>query len=56
MLLNYQRSVQVSSTLGGHLPNHAVDESIKICWSTATANSDEFIQTDLGSVCTGRAI
>lgn len=48
--------MQVSSTLGGHLPNNAVDESIKTYWSAATANPGEFIQTDLGSVCTVRAI
>ncbi|GAB3315794.1 family 43 glycosylhydrolase [Hymenobacter humi] len=56
MLLNYQRPVQVSSTLGGYLPNYAVDESIKTYWSAATANPGEFIQTDLGSVGTVRAI
>ena len=56
MLLNYQRPVQVSSTLGGHLPNYAVDENIKTYWSAATSNPGEFIQTDLGSVSTVRAI
>ncbi len=56
MLLNYQRPVQVSSTLGGYLPNYAVDESIKTYWSAATANPGEFIQTDLGSLSTVRAI
>ncbi|GAC1589445.1 MAG: family 43 glycosylhydrolase [Hymenobacter sp.] len=56
MLLNYQRPVQVSSTLGGYLPNYAVDESIKTYWSAATANPGEFIQTDLGGVSTVRAI
>jgi xylan 1,4-beta-xylosidase len=56
MLLNYQRPVQVSSTLGGYLPNYAVDENIKTYWSAATARPGEFIQTDLGSVSTVRAI
>ncbi|MBF9237217.1 family 43 glycosylhydrolase [Hymenobacter sp. BT683] len=56
MLLNYQRPVQVSSTLGGNLPNYAVDENIKTYWSAATSNPGEFIQTDLGSVSTVRAI
>ena len=56
MLLNYQRPVQVSSTLGGYLPNFAVDESIKTYWSAATASPGEFIQTDLGSASTVRAI
>ena len=56
MLLNYQRPVQVSSTLGGNLPNYAVDENIKTYWSAATANPGEYLQTDLGSVSTVRAI
>jgi len=56
MLLNYNRPVQVSSTLGGYLPNFAVDESIKTYWSAATANPGEYLQTDLGSVSTVRAI
>ncbi|WP_345122137.1 family 43 glycosylhydrolase [Hymenobacter antarcticus] len=56
MLLNYQRPVRVSSTLGGYLPNYAVDENIKTYWSAATANPGEYLQTDLGSVSTVRAI
>lgn len=56
MLLNYQKPVQVSSTLGGFLPNLAVDENIKTYWSAATGNPGEWIQTDLGEVMTVRAI
>jgi hypothetical protein len=56
MLLNYQRPVQVSSTLGGYLPNYAVDENIKTYWSAATAKPGEFVQTDLGSLSTVHAI
>ena len=33
MLLNYQKPVQASSTLGGFQPNLAVDEDIKTYWS-----------------------
>jgi xylan 1,4-beta-xylosidase len=33
-----------------------VDESIKTYWSAATANPGEYFQTDLGSVCTVRAV
>jgi hypothetical protein len=33
MLLNYNKPVQVSSTLGGYQPNYAVDEDIKTYWS-----------------------
>ena len=56
MLLNYNKPVQVSSTLGGHLPNHAVDEKIKTYWSAASANAGEWIQSDLGATATVHAI
>lgn len=56
MLLNYQRPVRVSSTLGGYAPNYAVDENIKTYWSAATANPGECLQTDLGGGSTVRAI
>jgi xylan 1,4-beta-xylosidase len=56
MLLNYNKPVQVSSTLGGYLSNNAVDENIKTYWSAATANKGEFIQTDLGTTSTVQAI
>ena len=56
MLLNYNKPVQVSSTLGGYEPNYAVDENIKTYWSAKTANKGEWIQTDLGVVSTVRAI
>ncbi len=56
MLLNYSKPVQVSSTLGGYLPNNAVDELAKTYWSAASANKGEWIQTDLGNVSTVNAI
>ena len=56
MLLNYNKPVQVSSTLGSYEPNFAVDENIKTYWSAATGNSGEWIQTDLGKVSTINAI
>lgn len=56
MLLNYNKSVQVSSTLGGHHANDAVDELIKTYWSAATANNGEWIQSDLGNVSTVNAV
>ncbi|WP_119080569.1 family 43 glycosylhydrolase [Chitinophaga alhagiae] len=56
MLLNYQRPVQVSSTLGGYLPNYAVDENIKTYWSAATGNKGEWISTDLGAAGTVHAV
>jgi xylan 1,4-beta-xylosidase len=56
MLLNYQKPVTVSSTLGGHAPNMAVDENMKTYWSAATGNEGEWIQSDLGQPCTIHAI
>ena len=56
MLLNFQKPVEVSSTLGGYKANYAVDENIKTYWSAQTANAGEWIQTDLGSPCTIHAI
>lgn len=49
MLLNYNKPVKVSSTLGGYAPNFAVDESIKTYWSAASGNKGEWIETDLGN-------
>jgi xylan 1,4-beta-xylosidase len=56
MLLNYQKPVVVSSTLGGYQPNFAVDEDIKTYWSARTGNAGEFFQSDLGEVSTVHAI
>ncbi|HEY4335006.1 MAG TPA: family 43 glycosylhydrolase [Puia sp.] len=56
MLLNYNKPVQVSSTLGEYAANNAVDESIKTYWSAATGNPGEWIQTDLGNLSTVHAI
>jgi xylan 1,4-beta-xylosidase len=56
MLLNYNKPVQVSSTLGSFQPNFAVDEDIKTYWSAKTGNSGEWFQTDLGEVSTVHAI
>jgi xylan 1,4-beta-xylosidase len=56
MLLNYNKPVQVSSTLGGFSANNAVDEDIKTFWSARTGNKGEWIQTDLGAMDTIKAI
>jgi hypothetical protein len=56
MLLNYNKPVQVSSTLGGFQPNFAVDEEMKTYWSAKTGNSGEWLQTDLGEISTIFAI
>lgn len=56
MLLNYNKPVQVSSTYGGYAPNQAVDEDIKTYWSAASGEKGEWLQSDLGTVSTVRAI
>ncbi|MCB0372086.1 MAG: discoidin domain-containing protein, partial [Muricauda sp.] len=56
MVLNYNKPVQTSSTLGGYSPNYAVDEDMKTYWSAKTANKGEWFQTDLGEVSTIHAI
>lgn len=52
MLLNYDKPVQVSSTLGGYDANNTVDENIKTYWSAVSGNKGEWIQSDLGNVST----
>lgn len=56
MLLNYNKPVTVSSTLGNYSPNYAVDESVKTYWSAKTANKGEWLQSDLGTVSTVQAV
>jgi hypothetical protein len=56
MLLNYNKPVQVSSTLGNYEANNAVDEDIKTYWSAKTADKGEWIQTDLGAISTVNAV
>jgi hypothetical protein len=56
MLLNYNKPVTVSSTLGGYEANFAVDENIKTYWSAATGNKGEWLQSDLGEICTVHAV
>ena len=56
MLLNYNKPVQVSSTLGGYQPNFAVDEDIKTYWSAQTGGKGEWFQADLGERSTIHAI
>ncbi len=56
MLLNYKKPVRVSSTLGDHNANNAVDESIKTYWSATTADKGEWIESDLVNISTVNAI
>lgn len=56
MLLNYNKPVTVSSTLGGYAANNAVDEKIQTYWSAKTGNAGEWITTDLGEISTIKAV
>ena len=56
MLLNYNKPVTVSSTLGNYEANYAVDENIKTYWSAKTADAGEWIQSDLGHVSMVHAV
>lgn len=56
MLLNYNKPVQVSSSMNGYPANYAVDENIKTYWAASTGNAGEWISTDLGETSEVRAI
>ncbi|MBL7869180.1 MAG: discoidin domain-containing protein [Flavobacterium lindanitolerans] len=56
MLLNYNKPVQVSSTLGGFKPNFSNDEDIKTYWSAKTGAKGEYLISDLGEKSTIHAI
>lgn len=56
MMLNYNKPVQVSSTLGSYYANNIVDENVKTHWSAKTANKGEWFISDLGEVSTIHAL
>jgi xylan 1,4-beta-xylosidase len=56
MLLNFNKPMAVSSTLGAFAPNLANDEDLKTYWSAKTGEKSEWIQTDLGQISTVNAI
>jgi hypothetical protein len=56
MLLNYDKPMQVSSTLGGFSANKANDEDLKTYWSAQSGAKGEWIQTDLGQLSTVHAV
>lgn len=56
MLLNYNKPVQVSSTLDTYYPNNIVDENIKTYWSAKTGEKGEWLISDLGEISTIHAI
>ncbi|RZK05988.1 MAG: xylosidase, partial [Flavobacterium sp.] len=56
MLLNYNKPVQVSSTLGGFNANYSVNEDIKTYWSAKSGKKGEWLISDLGEKSTINAI
>jgi hypothetical protein len=56
MILNYNKPVQVSSSLGAYTANFAVDEQMRTYWSAKSNQKGEYIQSDLGAISTVRAI
>lgn len=56
MLLNYNKPVEVSSSMVAYPAGYAVDEDIKTYWSAKTGNPGEYIITDLGEVSTVMAV
>lgn len=56
MLLNYNKPVTVSSTLGGYNANNAVNEDMTSYWSATSGEKGEWLQSDLGTLSTIRAI
>ncbi|HVI44856.1 MAG TPA: family 43 glycosylhydrolase, partial [Chitinophaga sp.] len=50
MLLSYNKTVQASSSLSGHVPELSADEDARTWWSAATGNAGEWLQTDLGKI------
>lgn len=56
MLLNYNKPVRVSSTLGGYAPNFAVDEDIRTYWSATSIKKGEWFENDLGAVSSVYAV
>ncbi|MEJ5302237.1 MAG: family 43 glycosylhydrolase [Bacteroidales bacterium] len=51
MLLNYNKPVLASSWFTAYPPDFAVDEDIRTYWSAQSADSTEWLMTDLGEVC-----
>ena len=51
MLLSYNKSVEVSSTLNGHPKINATNENIRDYWSAQTGNKGEWITVDLEDKC-----
>ncbi len=56
MMLSWNKPCVASSSLPGKPVTQAFDENIRSYWSAETANPGEFVQVDLGQVCTVHAL
>lgn len=56
MLLSYHKPMTASSSQPGHSPELAADERIATYWLAAQNRPGEWLQVDLGQVCTVNAV
>ncbi len=55
-LLSYGKSVSASSAQAEHSADHVTDENVRTLWRPQTADKSEWVQVDLGKVCTVNAV
>ena len=55
-LLSYNKTAEASSTLDSKPISYAFDEDIRTYWSAKTGEKGEWLNVDLGSLCTVNAI
>jgi len=51
-LLSLNKAVRASSVLGDHLPENAADENMTTWWAAESGDPGEWLEMDLGGVCT----
>lgn len=56
MLLSYNKPIEASSHLKDFVPEHVNDEHVKTFWVAANTDKPQWLEMDLGSVSTIRAI
>ena len=56
MLLSYNKSAEVSSSVDSLPPSHMTDEDIRTYWAAESGSDTEYATVDLGSSCTVNAI
>ena len=56
MLLSFNKSTEVSSSVDSLPPSHMTDEDIRTYWAAESGSDTEYATVDLGSSCTVNAI